>query len=113
MNQVSRKAVSMADAIATTAVPPSESSAEASRSFAEVSKIAPLKSLAKFTASPRARLLAAELSIDITAVIPQRGQRIVEADIRRFYESRESQSRQVPTPERFVCNSESYCSTHD
>lgn len=38
-------------------------------------------------ASPRARRLAQELGIDITAVRPARGSRIVEEDVRRFQES--------------------------
>jgi pyruvate dehydrogenase E2 component (dihydrolipoamide acetyltransferase) len=97
-NQVSRKAVSVEDAIATTIAPASESFAEAARSSAEVSETAPPKALAKFAASPRARLVADELNIDMTALIPQRGQRILEADVRRFYEIRESQARQVSTP---------------
>jgi len=41
----------------------------------------------EFVASPRARRLAQELGIDITAVRPARGQRIVEEDVRRFQES--------------------------
>ncbi|MGA3323981.1 MAG: biotin/lipoyl-containing protein [Terriglobia bacterium] len=38
-------------------------------------------------ASPRARRLAKELGVDINAVKPARGVRIVEEDVRRFYES--------------------------
>jgi len=38
-------------------------------------------------ASPRARRLAKELGVDINAVKPARGMRIVEEDVRRFYES--------------------------
>ena len=41
----------------------------------------------EFVASPRARRLAQELGIDITAVRPARGSRIVEEDVRRFQES--------------------------
>ncbi len=40
-------------------------------------------------ASPRARRLAEKLGLDIASVRPLRGQRIVEADIRRFQASRE------------------------
>ena len=43
----------------------------------------------EFVASPRARRLAQELGIDITAVKPVRGRRIVEEDVRRFRASRE------------------------
>jgi len=39
-------------------------------------------------ASPRARRLAQQLGIDITAVKPARGQRVIEEDVRRFLENR-------------------------
>jgi pyruvate dehydrogenase E2 component (dihydrolipoamide acetyltransferase) len=42
-----------------------------------------------FAASPRARRLAQELGIDIAAVRPLRGQRIVEEDVQRFGARRE------------------------
>ena len=45
------------------------------------------KSSHEFAVSPRARRLAQELRIDITAVRPARGSRIVEEDVRRFQES--------------------------
>lgn len=41
-------------------------------------------------ASPRARRLAKELGVDINAVKPARGMRIVEEDVRRFYASLQS-----------------------
>jgi pyruvate dehydrogenase E2 component (dihydrolipoamide acetyltransferase) len=46
-------------------------------------------SAAAFAASPRARRLAQELGIDITAVTPARGPRVVEEDVRRHVASRE------------------------
>jgi pyruvate dehydrogenase E2 component (dihydrolipoamide acetyltransferase) len=97
-NPASAKTASTADAIATTTTPTPESSAEASHSSAEDSETAPARSLGKFAASPRARLLADELGVDITALTPQRGERIVEVDVRRFHESRESKPRRVPPP---------------
>jgi pyruvate dehydrogenase E2 component (dihydrolipoamide acetyltransferase) len=39
----------------------------------------------RFTISPRARRLARELEIDIEAVTPARGVRVVEEDVRRFH----------------------------
>jgi len=44
----------------------------------------------EIAASPRARRLAKELGIDIQAVKPARGNRIVEEDVRRFHENRQS-----------------------
>ena len=41
-------------------------------------------------ASPRARRLAEELGIDVNTVKPGRGKRIVEEDIRRFHENRQT-----------------------
>jgi pyruvate dehydrogenase E2 component (dihydrolipoamide acetyltransferase) len=43
----------------------------------------------KIAVSPRARHLAEELGIDITAVMPARGQRVIEEDVRRFHASRQ------------------------
>jgi len=40
----------------------------------------------EIAASPRARRLAKELGIDVHAVKPARGNRVVEEDVRRFYE---------------------------
>jgi len=48
-----------------------------------------------FPASPRARALASTLGIDIAAVTPASGTRIVEADVTRYHESRR-QSKPVP-----------------
>jgi pyruvate dehydrogenase E2 component (dihydrolipoamide acetyltransferase) len=44
-------------------------------------------SASEIPASPRARRLAKELGIDINAVKPAQGKRIVEEDVRRFHES--------------------------
>jgi pyruvate dehydrogenase E2 component (dihydrolipoamide acetyltransferase) len=41
----------------------------------------------EIAASPRARRLAKELGVDISAVKPARGKRIVEEDVRRFHEN--------------------------
>jgi len=41
----------------------------------------------EIAASPRARRLAKELGIDVNAVKPARGKRIVEEDVRRFHEN--------------------------
>jgi pyruvate dehydrogenase E2 component (dihydrolipoamide acetyltransferase) len=46
----------------------------------------------EIASSPRARRLAKELGVDINAVKPARGNRIVEEDVRRFYESLQSGS---------------------
>jgi pyruvate dehydrogenase E2 component (dihydrolipoamide acetyltransferase) len=51
---------------------------------------------AEFAASPRARRLAQELGIDITAVKPARGPRVVEEDVRRFLSNRKEIT---PAPE--------------
>jgi pyruvate dehydrogenase E2 component (dihydrolipoamide acetyltransferase) len=50
----------------------------------------------EFAASPRARRLAEELGIDITAVRPARGRRIVEEDVRRFQAGREETPAAAP-----------------
>lgn len=62
-------------------------------------------STAAFAASPRARRLAQELGIDITAVTPARGPRVVEEDVRRYLASREQippvpASSGIPAPSR-------------
>lgn len=46
----------------------------------------------EFAASPRARRLAQELGIDITALKPARGPRVVEEDVRRFAANRKEPS---------------------
>jgi pyruvate dehydrogenase E2 component (dihydrolipoamide acetyltransferase) len=43
--------------------------------------------------SPRARRLAKELGVDINAVKPARGKRIVEEDVRRYHENRQAMGR--------------------
>jgi pyruvate/2-oxoglutarate dehydrogenase complex dihydrolipoamide acyltransferase (E2) component len=52
----------------------------------------PAKTLSahEIAASPRGRRLAKELGIDINAVQPARGKRIVEEDVRRYHESRQA-----------------------
>jgi pyruvate dehydrogenase E2 component (dihydrolipoamide acetyltransferase) len=60
---------------------------------------------AEFAASPRARRLAQELGIDITAVRPARGPRVVEEDVRRFVADRKETppvpaSADAPAPSR-------------
>jgi len=59
----------------------------------------------EFAASPRARRLAQELGIDITALKPARGPRVVEEDVRRFADNRKetlpvSAPTDAPTPSR-------------
>ncbi len=49
----------------------------------------------EFAASPRARRLAEELGIDITAVRPGRGRRIVEEDVRRFQANQEAETHEI------------------
>ncbi len=44
----------------------------------------------EIAASPRARRLAKELGVDIKALKPARGKRIVEEDVRRFHENRQA-----------------------
>ena len=44
----------------------------------------------EIAASPRARRLAKELGVDIKVVKPARGNRVVEEDVRHFYESMQS-----------------------
>ena len=44
-------------------------------------------SASEIPSSPRARRLAKELGVDINAVKPAQGKRIVEEDVRRFHES--------------------------
>jgi len=51
---------------------------------------APAASSSEIPASPRARRLAKELGVDINAVEPAQGKRIVEEDVRRFHENRQS-----------------------
>ena len=51
----------------------------------------------EFAASPRARRLAQELGIDISAVKPARGPRVVEEDVRRFVAGRQETSPAPPT----------------
>ena len=46
----------------------------------------------EFAASPRARRLAEELGVDIAAVRPGRGRRIVEEDVRRFKANQEAET---------------------
>jgi pyruvate dehydrogenase E2 component (dihydrolipoamide acetyltransferase) len=97
-NQSSTETTSASEAIATMTTPTPESSAKAPHLSAEDSSTAPARSLGKFATSPRARFLADELGVDITSLEPQRGQRIVEADVRRFHENQESLARQSPPP---------------
>jgi len=60
----------------------------------------------EFAASPRARRLAQELGIDITAVKPARGPRVVEDDVRRFVANRKETpsalSRRASTTRKIV-----------
>jgi pyruvate dehydrogenase E2 component (dihydrolipoamide acetyltransferase) len=63
------------------------------------------RSTTAFAASPRARRLAGELGIDITAVTPARGPRVVEEDVRHFAANRGkasaiSASSGIPAPSR-------------
>ncbi|MDR3674742.1 MAG: E3 binding domain-containing protein [Acidobacteriota bacterium] len=51
---------------------------------------APEQTSPEIAASPRARRLAKELGIDIKGVKPARGNRVVEEDVRHFYESMQS-----------------------
>jgi pyruvate dehydrogenase E2 component (dihydrolipoamide acetyltransferase) len=53
----------------------------------------------EFAASPRARRLAEELGIDLSAVRPGRGRRIVEEDVRRFQANREETPARAPAAE--------------
>lgn len=55
----------------------------------------------EFPASPRARRLAEELGIEIAAVKPARGQRIVEEDVRRFQQEEKGRPSRV-APEASV-----------
>jgi pyruvate dehydrogenase E2 component (dihydrolipoamide acetyltransferase) len=55
----------------------------------------------RFTVSPRARRLARELEIDIEAVTPAHGVRVVEEDVRRFHAlaaAKPAAQEAVPTP---------------
>jgi len=83
-----------ASAKAVSAAQPQERSVLESKSAAKVAMDLPAGKAAvplpesvpdgEFAASPRARRLAEELGIDITAVRPERGRRVVEEDVRRF-----------------------------
>ena len=57
---------------------------------------------AEFAASPRARRLAQELGIDITAVKPARGPRVVEEDVRRFLANRKETPPVASSPDKPV-----------
>lgn len=66
---------------------PNRASAQASKDSASATVVA----------SPRARRLAAELGIDIAAVKPERGPRVVEEDVRRFHASRNEPASRGPS----------------
>ena len=106
---------------AASAVPVQERSAPESKSAAQVVMDRPAGGAAaslpesvpgrEFAASPRARRLAEELGIDLSAVRPGRGRRIVEEDVRRFQASREETPAHAPagrgSPHPQSCRSDS------
>jgi pyruvate dehydrogenase E2 component (dihydrolipoamide acetyltransferase) len=97
----SPKVNSVAQAHPTPALESKSAAGEVSDSSAGSASVSPPATMPseEFAASPRARRLAEELGIDISALRPGRGQRIVEEDVRRFQASREETPARAPAAE--------------